>query len=193
MRKPLVLLAVLAVSAPYCVASSWDGWASWGTTPQAAPVVPTAVNNPAPSTTSPYNGFTATGTTSSYTGALTTIGSTGGSGWGAWGSSSYTASTVVDSTTTTGVSWAPQSTQPVTSSGASYVSATSGWGAWGGAIMVAQPSSTTPPATSTAGPSVPSYSAYDIHQPEPGTTLTVLGGMGLLFVLRRRSIRKKTN
>jgi hypothetical protein len=196
MRKPLVLLFAAALSAQYCAADSWGYWSSSTfSAPAPAPQpVPTVNYNPAPSTTSPYNGFTAAGTpTTSYSGALTTVSSSSSGSWGAWGSVGQTATTVVSNTTTSGVTWAPQSTQPVMTTVASYGGG-GGWGAWGGAVeIMSQPSST--PITqvpASLGGSTPSY-AVSADNPEPGTILTLVGGMGALLLWRRRTMRKNAN
>ena len=181
MRKLLVLPIAAALFAPNGAASSWSQLSS----PSApAPTTSTTVSNPAPSTTSPYNGFTATGSATSYSGTLTTI-SSGGSG--SWGAATQTATSVVNNTSSAGVSWAPQSTQPVTG-GTAYAPTVGGWGSWASLTTmsaVSSPQPLSPVSVNDGGV------YYSMDNPEPGTVLTVLGGVGVLFLLWRRNERKK--
>jgi hypothetical protein len=81
------------------------------------------------------------------------------------------------------VSWNPGSTQPVTSTGSTYTPTASGaWGAWGAVGTVSGPVSS----PSSGG----GYYGDSLDNPEPGTILTLLGGMGALYLLRRRTERK---
>jgi hypothetical protein len=187
MRKLLALLFAIAASAPYCAANTW---ASLGSAP--APVtttssyIATATSNPVSNTTSPYDGFTAVSTpSSSYSGALTTM-SSGTTSWAsAAGTPIQTAASVVNNTTVSGVSWAPQTTQTVASSVSTYGGSWGSWSSWGSAVqMVSQPSSSPLPVSG------PSYGVGFADNPEPGTILTFVGGMSALFYWRRRMSRK---
>lgn len=186
MRKLLVLLFAAALSPPYCTANIWGSWASSATSVSTSPtpVLTSTITNPAPSTTSPYDGFTATATpTSSYSGSLTTLSSS--SIWGSWGSSSQTAVAVVNSTTSSGVDWSPQTTQSYTGTGASTsYTGNSIWGSWATVAMMSQPSTLTP-----VGSSIRSGPTYVLaaDNPEPATVLTFVGGMGALLLWRRMS------
>ena len=180
MRKLLALLFAVAAGGPLCTANPWQAVVP-GTTTQttavSSPVTATSTVN----TTSPYSGFTATGTSTPYTGALTTV---GGTSYGGWGTPSQTTTAIVSNTTASGAaSWPPQSTQQTTAS----VSSFGGWASpWAAVGPLSQQSSYTPP------PAPGAYGSYPISSadnPEPGTLLTFMGGIGGLLLWRRRVLR----